>query len=140
MTHQITGLDLSPVFFQSCRAVQLQQNLKACHFILSDFCELDYRPYDIVFLYATCTADQQLAELALRLLRLKPGSWVACISFPIDKYSVDGAFEAVSQHEVQMVWGTTTLYLSRRTSLFTLEDSEGFNAAGSLALSGAVPR
>ena len=114
--HQVTGVDLSKPFFQSCRAIQIKLGLDACQFILSDFCEIDYRPYDVVFLYATCTGDQDLHELSLRLLRLKPGSWVASITFPIEAYAINDTFEPFTKRPVRMIWGETTLYVSRRTA------------------------
>jgi hypothetical protein len=113
---QVTGIDLSMRFFQLCRTVQIENKLDTCQFMLGDFCEVDYRPYDVVYLYATCTGDETLSELALRLLRLKPGSWVASITFPIEAYALEGTFEPFSERKVRMIWGETTLYVSRRTS------------------------
>lgn len=112
---QVTGIDLQSDFIQQARTIQQATPTLSCHFIYGDFLNTDYQPYNIVFLYASCTSDLSLTDLAVKLLRLTKGSWVASVSFPITEYAIGGTFQLHEEHEISMIWGKTTVYVCKRT-------------------------
>lgn len=108
---QVVGIDFLPIFIQKGRKIQRWLRFDRTDFLLKDLGEVDYSDATVLYLYGTCLDDSQIQRLVDCFSKLKPGTRVITVSYPLTDYSPD--FILVKQFSAHFPWGRAEVYLNR---------------------------
>ena len=76
---------------------------------LADFLSVDLSFATVIYLYGTCLSDKQIALFTTQAGRLKPGTTILTVSYPL----VAPNIKLIEETTIQFPWGETTLYIQK---------------------------
>lgn len=100
------GIDYQRTFIQRASRVAKWRRLPNAHFHLQDMLERDYSDASAIYLYGTCLSDDTLEKLLKRFERLKPGTKVITVSYPLDGYKLLTSFTG------RFPWGKAEIFVN----------------------------
>ncbi|MBS0626817.1 MAG: class I SAM-dependent methyltransferase, partial [Verrucomicrobia bacterium] len=104
-----TGIDIVPLFCEKARKVaSLIPNPP--QFVCEDMENFDLSKASLLYFYALCLDDDLLLKMIDNLSKLKPGTKVITVSFPLSDYSK--AFSTLFSKEAFYPWGKTELFIN----------------------------
>lgn len=79
-------------------------------FIKKDLFDVDFDDGDVFFISTTCFTKEMMNRLALKLEKLKKGTRIITLTFPIpsSKYTI------IAKETKQVSWGNSTFYVSEK--------------------------
>lgn len=105
----VYGIECNPVFVQKANSIKARFQLKELYFLQEDLIEVDLRGATVVYLYVITLSDEDIRRLTKHLTRLKKGSRIVTISFPL----VGSSFHVEKEFDVAFAWGVTSAYLHK---------------------------
>lgn len=108
---KVIGIDFVPEFIEIARRVQQKYGIENIQFKCADFLKEDFQEGTVVYLHGTCMTDGEVMLLADKLTRMKKGTKVITISFPLTEYPLGEKWDLQKEFRASFTWGVTDVYL-----------------------------
>ena len=105
------GIEAVSLFVRLSRSIQRFFGLRRLSFVREDIVDADFSSATFVYLYSTCTSEEDLALLAQRMSALPKGAKVVTVSAPLPDTS---HFSRAGSFPLSFPWGDTEGYLHIR--------------------------
>ena len=110
---RVVGIDYLPEFIEKAQSIQSKFQLQQVEFRCENMFKADLRDATAIYLYGTTLSDESIFRLLENLQKLKPGTKVISVTFPLTEFSV-GLFELVDSFPVRYPWGVTDVFLQKK--------------------------
>lgn len=107
---RVVGVEYNRVFVEKARKIECPR----VQFVEGDYLQTDLREATVVYLYGTLLGEREIFELCQSLKKVKKGTRVVSISYPLQEYCGEPLFRVVREFEVEFQWGRTEAYLQER--------------------------
>jgi len=104
------GVERIPVFCEKAQST----HTKKTAFFCQEICDFDMQLGSFFYFYALCLEEEELEAAVSQLEKMKEGSKLITVSFPVTEYSLQ--FELLSSWEATYPWGKTDLFLHLKKS------------------------
>lgn len=111
---RVVGIDWAPEFINRANRIKHLFHLSKVTFRNEDMLTTDFREATVIYLAGTSLPDATLKALVKRLARLRRGTKVITVSFPLTDYSQEPLFRVVKQFKGNFLWGKADIYLQVR--------------------------
>lgn len=110
---RVWGVEEVGSFVKDADKIVSRFGLKDVHIVQGDLLQVEFpKNYQWIYLYGSSWSEEVLRALVKKLENWE-GS-VISVSFPISIYDEMGSFQVVEEMEAEFLWGTTTVYLSKK--------------------------
>ena len=110
---QVTAIEQVPGFVRRLNAVIRLLKLEGICIRQDDFLTTSFEGATVIYLFASNLDNPDIAQLAERLAELPAGTRLISISYPLQPYLEQPAFEVVEQFSVGFPWGEADVYVQR---------------------------
>ncbi|NGX61242.1 MAG: hypothetical protein K940chlam9_00725 [Chlamydiae bacterium] len=104
------GIDLLPSFIKKAKRVQDWLSIPNVQFYEQDMLEVDLSVATFLYLYGTCLSEEFLHKLVPKFEKLKPGTRILSVSYPLTEYS--NRFEVTKEFSARFPWGKAACFLN----------------------------
>ena len=108
------GVERVPYFCEKAQKISLLIQAKKTQFFCEEIGSFDLTLGTFFYFYAICMEEEELKLSILHLEKIRPGSKLVTVSFPLTDYS--DSFSLLSSWESTYPWGTAELFLHVRNS------------------------
>jgi SAM-dependent methyltransferase len=108
---KVIGIDFIPDFIKKGEAVRKKYGIQRLQLKCADFLKEDFKKGTVVYLHGTCMTDGEIVLLSDKLTRMKKGTKVITVSFPLTDYPLADKWELQKQFRASFTWGSTDVYL-----------------------------
>ncbi|MBS0635705.1 MAG: methyltransferase domain-containing protein [Verrucomicrobia bacterium] len=105
------GIEYIPQFVESAKRIQKLYNVENVQFRTQDILEADIQDASWIYLFGSALPDETIMALTERLEKLRPGTKIITISYPLTAYTKHDIIVVKETLEVEFAWGTTTAYI-----------------------------
>ena len=98
------GVERIPLFCEKANRIS-----QSAQFFCQEICDFDMGLGSFFYFYALCLEEEELIAAISQLEKMRPGSKLVTVSFPITEYSQK--FKLLSSWEATYPWGKTDLFL-----------------------------
>lgn len=108
---EVIGIDFVPKFVEKAEKVQFKYKVPRMQLKCADFLKENFEKGTVVYLHGTCMTDGEITLLSEKLTRMKKGTKVITVSFPLTDYPLGEKWELKKQFQGDFTWGSTDVYL-----------------------------
>ncbi|MEN3297118.1 MAG: hypothetical protein V7642_6371 [Burkholderiales bacterium] len=108
------GVEIHPGFVTEARRIKNKLGIDRVEFIYANLMDLDYDDATVVYFYGTAFSDTAIASIVDRFRKLKRGTRVVSVSYPLMPYTKGPLFELEQKIRGKFVWGETNIFIQRR--------------------------
>lgn len=108
---RVVGIDFVPEFIEKGEKVRRRYGILGMQLKCGDFLKEDFREGTVVYLHGTCMTDGEVTLLSDKLTRMKKGTKVITVSFPLTDYPLAEKWDLKKQFQANFTWGTTDVFL-----------------------------
>jgi precorrin-6B methylase 2 len=108
------GVELNPVFVRKALKIKHKLKIENVEFLQANMMDADFSDATVLYLYGTALTDAAIAKFIANLKRVKQGTKIVTVSYPLHHYAKAGEFEMMEQFQGQFLWGDTTIYIQRK--------------------------
>jgi SAM-dependent methyltransferase len=108
---KVVGIEYIPEFVERANAIKNKFNIMNVEFRLQDMFQTNLSEATVVYLYGTCLEEQEIRKLINNMKKLKSGSKIVTISYPLTDYTSETLFEVMKRFQVMYPWGLADVYL-----------------------------
>lgn len=111
---KVNGVEFVPLFVKIAQKTARTFHIDKCKFIFRDILDVDLSDATVIYFYGTSSDTRFILALIDKLKKVKPGTKVITVSYPLTHYQIEPVFELVKHFPVQFTWGQTDVYLHVR--------------------------
>lgn len=108
---RVVGIEYIPEFVGRANIIKKRLGLSGVEFRLEDMLKSDYTGATAIYLYGTCLDDTTIEKLCGIFSKLKPGTKIITVSYPLTDYGHKADFEVMKRFTVPFTWGEGDVYL-----------------------------
>ena len=108
---KVIGIDFVPEFIENAEKVRKKYKIENLKLKCADFLKEDFKKGTVVYLHGTSMTDGEITLLADKLTRMKKGTRVITVSFPLTDYPLKEKWDLKKQFQANFTWGSTDVYL-----------------------------
>lgn len=108
---KVIGIDFVPEFIEKAEKVRKKYGVSGVKLKCGDFLKKGFKEGTVVYLHGTCMTDGEITLLSDKLTRMKKGTKVITVSFPLTDYPLAEKWDLQKQFQATFTWGTTDVYL-----------------------------
>lgn len=108
---RVVGVEYIPEFVKISRSVAKAYHLDQISFVYGDLLKADLSSATVIYFYGTCADKPFIEQLIGRFRRLKPGTTIITVSYPLSIYGPVPEIALKSSLSVDFPWGTTDIYI-----------------------------
>ncbi len=109
---RVIGYERIPYFVKVVNMLIETFNLTRIELINADMLQADLSMGSVIYLYGTVLEDKEIEHLVAKFSRLKAGTKIITISYPLTNYSDENVFKLAKEFAVSFPWGETSAYLN----------------------------
>lgn len=111
---KVVGIEYIPEFIERANAIKNKFHVQNIEFRLQDMLQTNLEQATVVYLYGTCLEEREIRTLIDHMKKLKSGSKIITISYPLTDYTSERCFEVMKRFQVTYPWGIADVYLQVR--------------------------
>lgn len=111
---RVFGIEMIPDFVERASRIQRKLPNSQVVFRCEDMLESDLSDATVIYLYGTCYEEDFIRRLTAKLKKLKSGTRIISISYPLSDFAEDHSFELMKRFSAQFTWGEGDVYLQVR--------------------------
>lgn len=108
---RVVGIEYVPEFVERAELIKERLGIDGVEFRLQDILKTDFSGATVIYLYGTCLEDDAIIKLCKAFSKLKPGTRIITVSYPLTDYSDLSHFEVMKRFTVPFTWGEGDVYL-----------------------------
>lgn len=108
---RVVGIEYVPEFVERANLIKNRLGISGLEFRLEDMLKSDLSGATAIYLYGTCLDDASINKLCTVFSKLKPGTKIITVSYPLTDYSHKANFEVMKCFTVPFTWGEGDVYL-----------------------------
>lgn len=108
---RVVGLEYVPEFVERANRIKNKLKLQNVEFRCTDFFKTDYSEATVCYLYGTCLDDDSIKKMIAKFSKLKPGTKIITVSYPLSDYVEKPLFEIVKHFTASYTWGEADVYI-----------------------------
>lgn len=111
---KVVGIEYIPAFVTRANEIKSKFNVQGVEFRDENMLKSDLSEATVVYLYGTTLDDKAIVQLVKQFQKLKVGTKIITISYPVTDYAPESTFEVMKRFPVSFPWGDTDAYLQMR--------------------------
>jgi hypothetical protein len=105
------GIECLPLFVQRAKRIASFFHLDKVEFRLEDMTRANFLDATWIYLFGTTLPDQTVADLIKQFERLKPGTKIITISYPLSEVYDSPKIKLLNTLDLEFAWGRTQGYI-----------------------------
>jgi SAM-dependent methyltransferase len=112
----VVGVEMVPDFVVRAQRIQKKLGLEKIEFRNEDFLNTDLSKATVIYLYGTCLEEETIKKLIKHFKKLKSGTRIITISYPLSDYTDEPLFETMKRFPARFTWGEGDVYIQVKKS------------------------
>ena len=108
---RVLSVEWIPIFVKISKFISSIFRLKKLNFLCCDILDAPFEKADFVYLYGTDLKDDKIKKLIKKMTKMRKGSKVITISYPLSNYDSDNYY-TTNSFSVEFDWGKTFCYIN----------------------------
>ncbi len=111
MECSVVGIEFLPYFVEQANRVKNHFRIKNIDFLCEDMLLSDLSKATIIYLYGSCLDDFFIKKLIKRFEKLKSGTKIVTISYPLTDFTENSKIKLLKSSECLFPWGRTAFFI-----------------------------
>ncbi len=109
--YKTVGIEYIPAFVERAEQLAKFYDVKNIEFRLGDILTADLSEATWIYLFGSALPDETITKLTKRLEKLKPGTKIITISYPLSAYTSNDIIKVNQTLDVSFPWGETQAFI-----------------------------
>lgn len=108
---KVVGIEFIPEFIERASRIKNRLGIKGVQFRLEDMRKTDFSEATVCYLYGTCLDEETINILIKKFSKLRMGTKIITISYPLTDYTEESCFEVMKCFTGTFTWGEAEVFL-----------------------------